>query len=150
MKIKLITTASDPNHPGWLQLKRSLDHFGWDYHLIVHEYTGYNSKIVAFYNYLIETRWQVDRFLYSDSYDTFALAGPEEVENKLSQLEGLVYGTEKACWPYGDWAAEYPESPFETCLSGRQARRLERLEGCRPCGAAQSHPDCLCRRAASA
>lgn len=112
MKIKLITTASDPNNEGWLKFKKSLDYFGWDYHLIVHEYTGYNSKIVAFYNYLIEHRDTITHFLYADSYDSFMLSTQKEVEDKFENWNGLTYSIEKACWPYEDWAKEYPESPY--------------------------------------
>lgn len=111
MKTTLITTASDPQHPGWLQFKRSLDHFGWDYHLIVHEYTGFNSKIVAFYDYLV-AHPEITHFIYADSYDSFALGTQQEVENKFENWDGLTYSVEKACWPYEDWAKEYPESPY--------------------------------------
>ncbi len=111
MKCKLITTASDPQHPGWLQFKRSLDHFGWDYHLIVHEYMGYNSKIVAFYSYLKEHS-EITHFIYADSYDSFALSTQQEAEDKFTNWDGLMYGVEKACWPHEDWAKEYPESPY--------------------------------------
>jgi hypothetical protein len=109
--LKLITTASDPSHPGWLQFKRSLDHFGWDYHLILHEYTGFNSKIVAFYNYL-KDHPEITHFIYADSYDSFALSTQKEVEDKFTNWDGLTYSVEKACWPYEDWAIEYPESPY--------------------------------------
>lgn len=111
MKTTLLTTASDPNHTGWLQFKRSLDHFGWDYHLIVHEYTGYNSKIVAFYQYLV-AHPEITHFIYADSYDSFALSTQKEAEDKFTNWYGLMYGVEKACWPYEDWASEYPESPY--------------------------------------
>lgn len=111
MRTKLITTASDPSHPGWIQFKRSLDHYGWDYHLIVHEYTGYNSKIVAFYNYLKANK-QVTHFIYADSYDSFILSTQKEVEDKFTNWNGLTYAVEKACWPYEDWAKEYPDSPY--------------------------------------
>lgn len=111
MKTVLITTASDPNHKGWLQFKRSLDYFGWDYHLIVHEYIGFNSKIVAFYNYLIENS-DITHFIYADSYDSFVLSAQKEVEDKFTNWEGLTYSVEKACWPYEEWAELYPESPY--------------------------------------
>lgn len=111
-KLKLITTASDPQHPGWLQFKRSLDHFGWNYHLIVHEYRGFNSKIEAFYNYLSSIRGQIEHFIYADSYDSFVLSTPKEVEDKLQNWDGITHITERACWPYEDWAAEYPNSPY--------------------------------------
>jgi hypothetical protein len=91
MKTTLITTASDQQHPGWLKFKRSLDHFGWDYHLIVHEYKGYNSKIVAFYNYL-KDHPEITHFIYADSYDSFALAPQKEAEDKFTNWDGLMYG----------------------------------------------------------
>lgn len=112
MNLKLITTASDPNHPGWLQFKRSLDYFAWDYHLIVHTYTNFNDKIIAFYDYLITHRAELDYFIYADSYDSFALSTQKEVEEKIKFEHGVMYSTEKACWPYTEWAGEYPESPY--------------------------------------
>lgn len=108
--MKLITTASDPNHKGWLQFKRSLDHFGWDYHLIVHEYTNYNDKIIAFYNYLATHRSELTNFVYADSYDSFALAPQSELEAKFNQPDKIVYGLEKACWPYPEKTIFFPES----------------------------------------
>lgn len=110
MKLKLITTASDPNHPGWLQFKRSLDHFGWDYHLIVHEYTNYNDKIIALQNYL--KACELTHFIYADSYDSFVLAPLKEVEDKYNQVASLMYGLEKACWPHGEKADKFPEGPY--------------------------------------
>lgn len=111
MRTKLITTASDSSHPGWLQFKRSLDYYGWDYHLIVHEYTGYNSKIVAFYDYLKANR-DITHFIYADSYDSFMLSTQKEVEDKFTNWNGLTYAVEKACWPYEDWAKDYANSPY--------------------------------------
>lgn len=111
-KFKLITTASDPNHKGWLEFKRSLDHFNWDYHLIVHEYTGFNSKIVAFYNYLLSIRHETKYFLYADSYDCFALSTQAEIEAKFTDWDSVTYGLERAIWPFGEWGKEFPESPY--------------------------------------
>lgn len=108
--MKLITTASDPNHKGWLQFKRSLDHFGWDYHLIVHEYTNYNDKIIAFHKYLVEHRHELTNFVYADSYDSFVLAPQSELEAKFSQPDKIVYGLEKACWPYPEKTIYFPSS----------------------------------------
>lgn len=113
MKLKLITTASDPNHHGWLQFKRSLDHFGWDHYLIVHTYTNYNDKIIAFYKYLLEIREsEVTHFVYADSYDSFVLAPQKELEDKYTQHDKIVYGLEKACWPHPEWTKDFPESPY--------------------------------------
>lgn len=112
MKLKLITTASNPEHPGWLQFKRSLDHFGWDYHLIVHTYTNYNDKIIAFYKYLTEHRGEFTHFVYADSYDSFALAPQSELENKYTEHEKIIYGIEKACWPHPEWSKDFPETPY--------------------------------------
>lgn len=108
--MKLITTASDPNHPGWLQFKRSLDHFGWDYHLIVHTYTNYNDKIIALSNYLRTSG--LTHFAYADSYDSFALAPQKELEDKYYQADTLIYGLEKACWPHPEKADKFPSSPY--------------------------------------
>jgi len=125
MKIKFITTASDPNNPGWQTLEHSLHKHGWDYQLIVGEWRGYASKLLDLYDYLKSgAEDETDLIMYSDSYDSIMLARPEEVLEKWVNttdthliLEGgwieknILWYAERACWPYGEWTHLYPDSP---------------------------------------
>jgi hypothetical protein len=136
MKIKFLTTASNPTNEGWLALERSLVKHGWDYQLIVVEWRGYASKLLDLYDYLKSgAEDETDLIIYSDSYDSIMLASPNEVLEKfkkyyLRRIEGLevesddkikvaienkppqiLWYAERACWPYGEWTYLYPDSP---------------------------------------
>jgi hypothetical protein len=123
MKIKFITSASDPNHPGWKQLERSLIHFGWDFTFIQGEWIGYAGKMLYPYQYLKEgNEKDCDLIVISDAYDSFFLAPPEEViEKYLSEFspKNLYYG-ERACWPHPHLESKYPpcESPYKHVNGG--------------------------------
>jgi len=67
MKCILITTASDINKT--LTLQRSLKKYGWDYHIITHEWQGFGDKILKTYEYL-KANPSITHFFYSDSYDS--------------------------------------------------------------------------------
>ena len=113
MNIKFLTTASNPKHPGWEQLERSLIHFGWDYKLIVHEWHGFGSKMLALYDHLIGHP-ETDFFVYSDSYDSFVLDTPNAAHKALNPFlsqgrNQIMFGTEKACYPIGEYRERYPE-----------------------------------------
>lgn len=124
MKIKFITTASNPNHPGWIKLENSLKHFGWDYHLIVGPWRGYASKFLDTYNYLKSgAENETDLIVYSDSYDSLVLCSPEEViEKYLANFSPKVlYYAERACWPYPELESKYPKvenSPYKHLNGG--------------------------------
>lgn len=113
MSTKFITTASDIKHPGWLQLKRSLDHFGWPSVCIHHEWRGFGGKILETYKYLTETEEgrHIDFFFYSDSYDSFCLGPMHEALEKVGKqvpFFRVTFSTEKACYPHSEYANEFP------------------------------------------
>jgi hypothetical protein len=115
MKIKVITTTN--NIKKCFELKRSLEYFGYDYHFIEHEWYGFLSKIHETYKYL-KTLTDYTHFLYTDAWDTFALGSPKELQRKMPG--GLLISAERACYPYGEWEAEYPkhESPWHFVNGG--------------------------------
>jgi hypothetical protein len=45
-KCKLIATATNLEHEGFKQFKRSLDAYGWDYEILSHNYIAYGSKML--------------------------------------------------------------------------------------------------------
>lgn len=115
--IKFLTTTSDISK--CYQLKRSLMHFGWDFHIIEHEWKGFGGKIIETYNYL-KANPDITHFFYSDAWDTFVLGTMEEAIGKLASLEVIFFGTEKACYPHPEKADKYPErnSPWKYLNGG--------------------------------
>lgn len=105
MNVKLITTAS--NYEKTARLRESLDKQGWPYHIIVHDWKGYGSKIIETYNHLKTS--DVTHFFYADSYDSYVLSTMDEALNKLHG-EDMIWSSEKACYPHPDKAARYPET----------------------------------------
>jgi hypothetical protein len=108
MKVKLITTATNVNHPGFLQLKRSLDHFGWDYDVIGGNYVRYGSKMVNAYNYAKQT--DCSHLFIVDAYDVFMLGTMQDALSKIKDDNCILFNAEKGCWPFSDWADRYPET----------------------------------------
>jgi hypothetical protein len=103
MKIKVITTTSIVSK--CFELKRSLIHFGYDFHFIEHEWKGFLDKIHETYQYLKSLKGYT-HFLYTDAWDTFALAPAGELNAKMP--DGLLISGERACYPYPELAIKYP------------------------------------------
>lgn len=118
MRIKLITLSTELNHPGWLKFKASLDHFGYDYHLIHQDAPSgshiFGTQMPLVYQYLKEQLQgtSYSHVIYCDAWDTIALGPPVEVDRKLKiyfnrEIEFLG-SAEKACFPHPELAVEYP------------------------------------------
>jgi hypothetical protein len=108
MKVKLITLATDKRHPGLKQLKRSLDRFGWDYEFLDGKYVAFGSKMVRAYEYAKQT--DCTHLFIVDAYDVFVLGTMAEAVNKIADTGCVLFNSEKAAWPYSEWAVEYPET----------------------------------------
>jgi len=106
MKCKLITTVSDPRHPGWLKLKYSLDKFGWDYAICGTEYHQFGSKMVNAYNYAKKT--DCTHLFIVDAYDVVVLGTMSEAVRNLP-MDAIVFNAERNAWPYEQWFLLYPE-----------------------------------------
>lgn len=106
----LITTTSDKSKCG--NLIKSLEKFGYDYHIIEHNWYGFLSKLHETYKYLKTSNHT--HFLYTDAWDTVAL-GPE-----LKIPDGLLFSAERACYPHPEKASLYPEvsSPWKYVNGG--------------------------------
>lgn len=107
MKVKLIATSTDNNHPGVKELKRSLDYFNWDYELLNERYIAYGSKMINAYNYAKKT--DCSHLFIVDAYDIFVLGTMQEALNKIPDHDCILFNAEKACWPYTEWEKEYPK-----------------------------------------
>lgn len=119
MKVKFITTTSDTAHPGHQELLRSLTHFGYDAVVIEHPWRGFGDKVLQTYAYL-KAHPHVEHFLYSDAWDTFALAPMEEVISKITNWDCILFSAEKACYPHGEKAELYPscDTPWKYLNGG--------------------------------
>lgn len=109
--MKLITTITNPHHRGYLQFKRSLDYYEWNYEVIVGNYTAFGSKMINAYEYALKSK---DDYLFiTDAYDVFMLSTMEEAASKIhntyNTLDLIIFNAEKGCWPYGQWDKLYPE-----------------------------------------
>ena len=117
MKCKLITTASDMSKTAMLQ--KSLIKFGWDYHIIEHEWTGFGNKLIQTNNYL-KANPDITHFFYSDSYDTIVLDTMDEALRRVKDFEGIQLSAEQACIPHPHKELLYPkhDSPFRFVNGG--------------------------------
>lgn len=111
MKVKLIATATDLKHPGYQQLKRSLDMFGWSYEILSGKYKAYGSKMVNAYNYAKTT--DCTHLFIVDGYDIVVLGTMQEALSKIGDTDCILFNSEKGCWPYPEWAAKYPLIPSD-------------------------------------
>lgn len=109
----VITTTSDLSK--CYELKRSLIYHGWDYHFIQHEWDGFLGKLHHTYNYLKGLKGYT-HFIYTDAWDTFAVAGPDSVKVP----DGLLISSERACYPHPELESKYPvhDSPWHFVNGG--------------------------------
>jgi len=102
MNIKLVTT-SEPGHPGWKQLERSLIAGGVPHHLMTEPWTGFGCKIGGVRKYLLGPGADVDIVIFLDGVDTFFLGSWEELAGRILDpgiYDGRgLFSCEKAVWP---------------------------------------------------
>lgn len=110
MRIKVVTFTDKPNHPGFLQLKRSMDHFAIDYHVITGHWKGFGTKIIETANYVRTIQDEYTHFIFVDAHDTFFLSG--EFDELIPENFGLV-NAEKGDWPRPPHPTPYPEFKSE-------------------------------------
>jgi len=103
-KMKIITCVSDKDNDGHRQLIRSLNHFGYDYDVLVHPF-GFGRQMQYVYQWC-KANW--GWFLYTDGWDTFALAGLEELKSKMPEGCNMIISAEKNCYPHADKSVRYP------------------------------------------
>lgn len=106
MKSKVITTVSTRNNEGLRKLKYSLDHFGYDYEILVDSSIGWDwGGWRNVYNYAKSLRGsEYTHLIYTDGFDTLALAPQSEAEAALKRICGddinkFIYSTEKNYFP---------------------------------------------------
>jgi hypothetical protein len=117
MKCKLITTAS--NYAKTENLRKSLLKYGWEYHIIIHEWKGFGGKILETYKYL-KNNPDINYFFYSDSYDTLAFQTMEFALSQIEDKDCILMSAERACYPHPHKEPLYPkhESPWHFVNGG--------------------------------
>lgn len=127
MKVKLITTVSDPTHPGYKMLVKSLEKFGWDWEVCGTEYHAFGSKMVNAYNYAKQT--DCTHLFIVDAYDVVVLGIMEEALSKIEDKNTILFNAEKNAWPYEQWALLYPKSgsPWNYLNGGMAFVEVERF-----------------------
>lgn len=109
--MKVITVVSDTNNDGFNQLKRSLDYFGYTLDVLIHPFQ-FGGQMKHVYEWC-KNNWGT--FLYTDGWDTFALAYPDEVLRKYNSLNcRMLISAEKNCYPVKQTADLYPTKDIET------------------------------------
>lgn len=116
MNLKVISVVSDIHNEGCQQLIRSLKHHGYNYDFLVHPFS-FGGQMPHVYEYA-KNNW--GWFLYTDGWDTFALAGPEEVEAKMPAEAKMIISAEKNCYPHAEKSVRYPpcETEWKYCNGG--------------------------------
>lgn len=108
MKLKVLTTVSDRTHKGLEKLEYSLKHFGYDYHIIENKTIGWDwGGWDNVYQYLKNHIGDYTHIIYTDGFDTLALAPQADAETALQKIltpnpNAFVYSTEKQFFPYED------------------------------------------------
>jgi hypothetical protein len=106
IKCKLIATATNLEHNGFKQFKRSLDAFGWDYEILSHNYVAYGSKMRNAYEYAKKT--DCTHLFISDAYDVLVLGTMQQALNRIQDKDVMLFNAEKGCYPYPEKATLYP------------------------------------------
>lgn len=127
MKVKLIATASDSNHPGLINFERSLKKFEWDYEILMTDYQAFGTKMVNAYNYAKQT--DCTHLFITDSYDVIALGTMQEALDKIENKDVILFNAERNAWPYEQWGMLYPEcdSSFKYLNGGMAFVEVQRF-----------------------
>ena len=118
--LKIISVCDDRSRA--FNLERSLQKQGYDYEIIQAPWRGFGTKLNQTYDYLMQNE-NIERFIFLDGYDTFAMGKPSE----LNIVGDSLISTEINCWPDVERASEYPEtkSQFKHANSGSYYMKSE-------------------------
>lgn len=125
MKIQGLSICDNENHAGWLDNKRALHHFKWNWELLIRPFQfGRQMEIIQ--KWCEDYNGDATHVLYSDAYDTFALGNEQEVIGKFKEHYGylkMIVSTESNCYPHPEKAKDYPyiasESKWKFVCAGQ-------------------------------
>lgn len=112
-KIKIVSFSNQPENPGLFQLRRSLDFFGYDYHIIEDKpYIWFGTKIIETYNYVKTIQDEYTHFIFVDAHDVVFLRGLYQNQYTFPPnfFDQNFFSAEKACWPDSSLADKYPNN----------------------------------------
>lgn len=108
MRLKVLTTCD--RIEGFKRLEDSLKRFGYEYECIIHPFSfGHQLPVIRTW---CHNNSDYTHILYTDAFDTLALAGPEELLSKWDDKYKMVISGEKNCYPHPERAKDYPETPY--------------------------------------
>jgi hypothetical protein len=128
MKLLVLTISDNILHGAEKPLLESLTKHGYDYDFYLYGFIfGQQYDIIA--NYAKNYKGDATHILYSDAWDTLAIAPQEELIRKWETMNNkllvesltdpndkdkrglkMLISTEKACFPFADKAVLYPET----------------------------------------
>ncbi len=110
MRIKLLSCVSDSTNPNVPKLEASLQRFEYDYKIIVNPSVIWGwAGLKDIYEWCLSEEAECyTHFLYTDGFDTIALAPMSEVYKAYTDSDVILYSAEKACFPRQDWAQFHP------------------------------------------
>jgi hypothetical protein len=112
IKLLVISFSSNTTNPGLHHLQNSLKKFGYMHALLpaTNEcWGGDNCTVIE--EWLKQNRATYTHLLYTDAWDTLALAPVEELISKYEPHKNYwIYSAEKNCYPRYDWKDEFKES----------------------------------------
>jgi hypothetical protein len=120
--MRVVTVITDQNNAGYKNIFKPsiiLNNLTLDT-LQASSYRSHRNKDQMLEKYL-RTVDHDEVILFTDAYDTFLLAGEDEILEKFYKTgKELVFSGEIVCWPNASLASEYPESksPFRFLNSG--------------------------------
>lgn len=131
MKLIVVTTCDNLNNERHLKLKASLDMFGYQYECIYHPFT-FGTQLNVIKSWANSYAGDATHMLYTDAFDTLALAGPDEVEQKLLKIRfesecRMLISAEKNCYPHPERAIDYPNpgTPWKYVNGGGWIAEIE-------------------------
>jgi len=110
MKIETIAVTNVPTLKGVVDLKKSLIKYGIPNQIIVTPWQGFYTKVNEAYKYAKECNSEY--LLFVDAHDVIFVGGMDEIERKIKLFpeHDAIFSSEKACWPDGSIANQYPET----------------------------------------
>ncbi len=74
-------------------------------------FRGLNEKLIHIKRY-VEDIPETDIVMFVDAYDVLFLSTPEQILKKFKKMNSnFVIAVERTCWPYGELASKFPQSP---------------------------------------
>lgn len=136
MNIITITCVTDVTNPGLIKLKNSLDKFNYEYSVIHDISLNYSwGGLIHVYEFC-KNPGKFTHVLATDGFDTLAMGGIEEVYERYTSTDKMLFSAEKGCFPRSDWADRHlvtGEDYGKRAVGGSRWRYLNHGQFITPC-----------------